>query len=122
WHIIDARAQIVGKLAANIATLLTGKHKPTYVHRFDCGDNVVVVNAQEVVFTGRKWTQKLYQHHTGWPGGLRTIVAKDLLAKFPERILQRAVRGMLPKNMLRKQRLNRLHVYAGPDHPHDPQV
>lgn len=90
--------------------------------RFDCGDHVIVVNAKDVVFTGRKWEQKEYHHHTGWPGGLRTIRAKDLLAKFPERIIGRAVRGMLPKNLLRKQRMMRLHVYPEADHPHDAQL
>lgn len=115
-------AQVVGKLASSLATLLIGKHKPTYVPRFDCGDHVVVVNAKEIVFTGRKWEQKTYNHHTGWPGGLREIGAKDMLAKFPERILGRAVRGMLPKNLLRKQRMMRLHVFPGPEHVHEAQV
>jgi large subunit ribosomal protein L13 len=118
-----ARArQVVGKLATNIATLLIGKHKPTYVPRFDCGDHVVVINAKEVVFTGRKWDQKMYRHHTGWPGGLKETLAKDMLRTFPERVIGRAVRSMLPKNLLRKQRLMRLHVFPGPEHAHDAQV
>jgi large subunit ribosomal protein L13 len=115
-------AQVVGKLATNIATLLIGKHKPTYVPRFDCGDHVVVVNAGDVVFTGRKWTQKMYAHHTGWPGGLKEMSAADMLRKFPDRIIPRAVRSMLPKNLLRKQRLQRLHVFAGAEHPHAAQI
>lgn len=146
WHLIDARAQVrrgklpwkpsnpsfssqhltasqvVGRLASQIATLLTGKHKPTYVPRLDGGDHVVVVNATEVVFTGRKWDQKLYRHHTGWPGGLKEMSARRMREKFPERILEYAVKGMLPKNTLRKQRMNRLHVYPGPEHMHEAQI
>mmetsp|Transcript_8733 Transcript_8733/g.24086 ORF Transcript_8733/g.24086 Transcript_8733/m.24086 type:complete len:198 (+) Transcript_8733:10-603(+) len=122
WHLIDARAQVVGRLSSQIATLLMGKHKPTYVPRFDCGDHVVVINAKDVVFTGRKWDQKLYRHHTGWPGGLREVPAKRMLERHAERIIGRAVRGMLPKNMLRKQRIMRLRVYPGVEHPHDAQL
>jgi len=122
WHLIDARAQVVGRLAKNVAELLTGKHKPTHVPRLDGGDHVVVINAAEIEFTGRKWTQKMYRHHTGWMGGLKETLAKDMLKKFPERILEYAVKGMLPKNKLRKQRMMRLHVFPGATHTHGAEL
>jgi len=117
WHLFDANKQVVGKLSGNISRLLAGKHKPNYDPRWDGGDNVVVINAKKVVFEGDKWRSKKYRHHTGYPGGLKTVIAKDLLAKFPERILQKAVNGMLPKTFHRASRMRRLHIFDDEKHP-----
>lgn len=112
WHLVDARGQVVGRLATQIAKLLTGKHKPTYVPHIDSGDRVVVVNARDIVFTGKKRTQKLYRWHTGYPGGLKQLTARQVFERAPERVLTAAVSGMLPKNRLRKHRLRRLRVFT----------
>mmetsp|Transcript_9268 Transcript_9268/g.13925 ORF Transcript_9268/g.13925 Transcript_9268/m.13925 type:complete len:151 (+) Transcript_9268:41-493(+) len=119
WHLIDAKYQIVGKLASQIAPILTGKHKPTYAPNVVCGDVVVVINASEVHFTGRKWTQKKYQWHTGYPGGLKQRTPREQMARRPEEVLRRAVMGMLPKNSLRRKMIGLLKVYEGEAHPHE---
>ncbi|MGL4514690.1 MAG: 50S ribosomal protein L13 [Lacipirellulaceae bacterium] len=120
WHIVDAADKIVGRLASDIATILMGKHKPTYTPHIDTGDFVVVVNAEKVKFTGKKWEQKTYAWYTGYPRQ-RTITADKRLEKKPEMILTEAVRRMLPKNKLASAMLAKLKVYAGPEHPHQAQ-
>lgn len=124
WHLVDAKDQVVGRLAAGLARVLMGKHKPTYSPHLDHGDNVVLINAGKVRFTGRKYEKKLYRWHTGWPGGLREITPRQLVQvkQQPEQIIQRAVAGMLPKNKLRNQRMKRLHVYVGEQHSFDPKM
>jgi large subunit ribosomal protein L13 len=121
WYIIDASGQTVGRLASEVARLLRGKHKPTFVSHLDCGDNVIIVNAEKVVFTGNKWEEKNFYHHSGWIGGIKAIPAKVMLATYPERILTHAVRGMIPKNKLGRKVIANLKVYKGPDHPHAAQ-
>lgn len=121
WYVVDASGQTVGRLATQIARVLIGKHKPEFSYNVNAGDFVVVVNADKVTFTGRKWTQKEYRHHSGYPGGLKSVTAASMLRKHPERILETAVRGMLPKNRLRDIRMTYLKVYAQPDHPHQAQ-
>lgn len=121
WYVVDATDQVVGRLASRIATILMGKDKPTYTDFLDTGDFVIVVNAEKVKFTGAKWDSKVYYRHSGRPGGLREIGAREMLAKHPERLLQLAVKGMLPKNKLGRHMLKRLKVYAGPEHPHQAQ-
>ena len=121
WYIADAQDQIVGRLASEIAVLLMGKHKPTYTPHVDSGDFVIVVNAEKVQFSGKKWEQKEYTWYTGYPG-LRKINAETRLKKHPELILKEAVRRMLPKNKLGRQMLSKLKVFAGADHPHQAQT
>lgn len=121
WFIIDADGKTVGRLATSAARLLMGKNKPTYTPFIDMGDHVVIINAEKVVFTGNKLKDKIYRHHTGWPGGLKEIAAEKLLARYPERILEKAIRGMLPKNKLGRKMGKKLKVYAGSDHPHQAQ-
>lgn len=120
WHVIDATDQVVGRLASRIAVLLMGKHRPTYTPHVDTGDFVVVVNAEKVKFTGKKWEQKEYRWYTGYPGQ-RSIKAAKRLESKPELILHEAVRRMLPKNKLAFKMIGKLKVYAGPDHPHQAQ-
>jgi len=121
WYVVDAEGQTLGRLAARIAPILKGKHKPIYTPHLDCGDFVIVVNAEKVRVTGRKLDQKFYYRHSGYPGGLKKISLRDQLAKHPERVLQAAVRGMLPKNRLGRQMIKKLKVYAGGEHPHQAQ-
>lgn len=121
WWIVDADEQVVGRLASQIAVILMGKHRPTYTPHVDTGDFVVVVNADKVVFTGKKWDQKQYTWYTGHPG-LRSETAAKRLARKPERILHDAVRRMLPKNKLATQMLQKLKIYAGAEHPHQAQM
>jgi large subunit ribosomal protein L13 len=121
WWVIDAEGQVLGRLASAVATRLRGKDKPTFAPHMDGGDFVVVVNAAKVRVTGRKLEQKLYYRHSGYPGGLRATPLGEMLAKRPERAIELAVRGMLPKNALGHQLLGKLKVYAGPDHPHAAQ-
>ena len=121
WYIVDAEGETLGRLASRIAPILKGKHKPVYTPHLDCGDYVIIVNAEKVRVTGRKMDQKLYYRHSGYPGGLRSISLKDQLAKHPERVLQAAIRGMLPKNKLGRRMLKKLKVYAGDSHPHQAQ-
>jgi large subunit ribosomal protein L13 len=121
WLIIDANGQTVGRLATEAARILMGKNKPTYTPYIDVGDHVIVINAEKVVFTGNKWQDKVYRHHTGWPGGLKEITAQKQLQQHPTRILELAIRGMLPKNKLGRKMGKKLKVYVGTDHPHQAQ-
>ena len=121
WYVVDAAGQRLGTLAVRIARALSGKHKPTWTPHIDDGDHVVVLNAAQVELGGDKWNQKLYRRHSGFPGGLRTETAADVRDKHPERLIERAVRGMLPTNRMREDQLRRLKVYAGADHPHAAQ-
>lgn len=121
WYVIDLEGQTVGRAATRIATLLRGKHKPTFTPHVDTGDFVVVVNADKVVFRGNKIDQKKYYRHSGYPGGLTERTAREMLARFPDRVIMSAVRGMLPKNALGRQIIKKLKVYAGPEHPHQAQ-
>jgi large subunit ribosomal protein L13 len=118
WYVVDATGQRLGVLAVRIAKALSGKHKPTWTPHIDDGDHVVVLNADKVELGGNKWLQKVYRRHSGFPGGLRTETALDVKNKYPERLVERAVRGMLPTNRMRDVQLRRLKVYAGNDHPH----
>ncbi len=121
WLVVDVEGQILGRAASKIASLLRGKHKPSYTPHVDCGDNVIVLNADKIRMTGNKWYQKEYIRHTGYPGGQRVIGANDMLLKHPERIVEMAVRGMLPKTKLGRQMFRNLRVYAGAEHPHAAQ-
>lgn len=121
WFVIDAQGQTLGRLASRAATILRGKHKPNYTPHVDCGDFVIIVNADKVHVTGQKMTQKKYYHHSGYLGGLKEISLRDQLQKFPDRVLEAAVRGMLPKNRLGRRMFKKLKVYAGPNHPHQAQ-
>ena len=121
WHVIDGDGLVVGRLASNIAAILRGKHKPSYTPHVDCGDHVIVVNAEKVRFTGQKLDKKEYVRHTGYPGGQRRTTPREVLAKHPERIIEKAVKGMLPKTKLGRQMYKKLHVVVGPDHKHQAQ-
>jgi large subunit ribosomal protein L13 len=121
WWLLDAQDKVLGRLATRIARLLTGRGKPTYTPHLDCGDFVVVVNAEKVRVTGRKLQNKVYYHHTGYPGGLVAEPYSRLQERYPERIIVRAVKGMLPRNRLRARMLKRLKVYPGSTHPHQAQ-
>ncbi len=121
WYVIDASGYVLGRLATQIATLLRGKHKPTYTPSMDGGDFVIVVNVEKIRITGRKADQKVYYHHTGYPGGIRGTPYKMMLQKHPDRILRRAVKGMLPKNRMGRHLLSKLRIYAGAHHPHAAQ-
>ena len=122
WHVVDARNQIVGRLAPQLAHLLAGKHKPTYVPHVDAGDYVVVVNARHAVLTGNKMRDKLYKWHTGWMGGLKSLTARQVHERAPERLIEHAVKGMLAPNNLRKERLGRLRIFPDEAHEHARQV
>jgi len=122
WLLIDAEGLVVGRLAALIATRLRGKHKPSYTPHMDCGDNIVVVNAQKVVLTGNKRTDKVYYWHTGYPGGIKSRTADKILdGRFPERVLEKAVERMMPGGPLSRRQMKNLKVYAGAEHPHEAQ-
>ena len=121
WHVIDASDVVLGRLASQAAVLLRGKHKPTFAPHVDTGDFVIIVNAGQVALTGNKRQQKLAYRHSGYPGGLRATGYVELLDKHPERAVEKAVRGMLPKNTLGRAMLGKLKVYAGPEHPHAAQ-
>lgn len=121
WYIIDAADKTVGRLATEIATILRGKHKPEFTPHVDMGDFVIVINAEKVVFTGKKLQNKLYRRHSLYPGGLRETTAAEMLRTKPERVLFSAVKGMLPKNSLGAKMLTKLRVYAGTEHPHTAQ-
>ncbi len=122
WHVVDATGQPLGRLASHVAQLLRGKHKPTYAPHLDVGDYVVVINAERVSVTGRKLTQKMYYRHSGYPGGFKAVSLRDMLQKHPTRVIEHAVRGMLPHTVLGRQIFKKLKVYAGPNHPHGGQV
>ncbi|MCS6907432.1 MAG: 50S ribosomal protein L13 [Anaerolineales bacterium] len=121
WILVDANGQNLGRLASQIAYLLLGKHKPNFTPGVEMGDYVVVINAERIQVTGKKMTEKFYYRHSGYPGGLKAISLRDLLAKHPERVIRLAVWGMLPKNRLGRRLIKNLKVYAGPDHPHQAQ-
>jgi len=121
WIVIDATNQVVGRLCARIAMILRGKHKTSYTPHVDCGDNVIVINADKVRFTGNKWADKEYVRHTGYPGGQRFVTASVLMQKKPIAVVEKAVKGMLPKNRLGAELYRNLHVYAGNEHPHQAQ-
>lgn len=121
WVIIDAEGAVLGRLSSLIASMLRGKHKTNYTPHVDCGDNVVVINAEKVVLTGKKWSDKEYVRHTGYPGGQRFTTAQEMLKKNPISLVENAVRGMLPKNRLGSALYRNLHVYAGATHPHEAQ-
>ena len=123
WVLIDAKGLVVGRLASIIALRLRGKHLPTFTPHVDCGDNVIVINADKVVLTGRKRDQKVYYHHTGYPGGIKERTAKFILeGRFPERVVEKAVERMLPRGPLGRQQLGNLRVYGGAEHPHAAQT
>lgn len=121
WRVIDAEGQRLGRLATEIATILRGKNKPTFTPHMDTGDFVIVVNAEKVVVTGRKASTKLYRRHSGRPGGMKVETFEKLQARIPQRIIEQAVKGMLPKTSLGRRQFTKLKVYAGPEHPHQAQ-
>lgn len=121
WYVIDATDVVLGRLASQVATLLRGKHKPIFAPHIDTGDFVIVVNADKVVLTGNKLQQKKAYRHSGYPGGLRAMPYSELMRKRPERAVEKAVKGMLPKNSLGRKMAKKLKVYAGPEHPHQAQ-
>lgn len=121
WYVVDASNQVLGRLASEIARRLRGKHKPEYTPHMDTGDYIIVVNAEKIQVTGRKRTDKIYYHHTGYIGHMKSITFEKLLQKAPERIIEHAVKGMLPKNPLGRAMFRKLKVYAGPEHKHEAQ-
>ncbi|SHJ96325.1 LSU ribosomal protein L13P [Geosporobacter subterraneus DSM 17957] len=121
WYVIDADGKPLGRLASEVASILRGKKKPIFTPHVDTGDFVIIVNAEKVLFTGKKLDKKLYRHHTGHPGGLKEVTARELMAKKPEQALKLAIKGMLPKNSLGRQMFTKLKVYAGAEHNHQAQ-
>lgn len=122
WVVVDAQGEILGRLSSKIAMMIRGKHKPSFTPHVDCGDNVIVINADKVKLTGNKFEDKQYVSYTGYPGGQRFISPKELMAKHPSRVVEKAVRGMLPKGILGRALFKNLHVYAGATHPHEAQT
>lgn len=121
WYLVNAEGKVLGRMATELVKILKGKNKPTYTPHLDTGDFVIVVNAGKVTLTGKKMKDKIYYHHTGYPGGIKEITAEKLLMKKPTEMIRMAVKGMLPKNSLGRQMLRKLKVYAGPKHPHEAQ-
>ena len=121
WVIVDAESAVLGRLASEVAKMIRGKHKPGFTPHVDCGDNVIIINADKIKLTGKKRTDKIYTRYTGYPGGQRFATPRIWLDKFPGRVLEHAVRGMLPKNRLGRQLFTNLYVYAGTEHPHAAQ-
>ena len=121
WYVVDAEGKTLGRLASQVATILRGKNKPIYTPHVDCGDNVIVINAETIAVTGKKLTDKLYVTYSGFPGGKKEVMLKDMLANKPEEVIRHAVKGMLPDGKLGRQMFKKLHVYAGPDHKHEAQ-
>jgi large subunit ribosomal protein L13 len=121
WYVVDATGKTLGRLCTEIANRLRGKHKPEFTPHVDTGDYIIVVNAEKIAVTGNKASGKIYQHHTGYPGGIKAISFEKLLVKSPETIIEKAVKGMMPKNKLSRTMLSKLKVYAGNDHPHSAQ-
>ena len=121
WVLIDAENIVLGRLASEVAKILRGKHKPEFTPHVDCGDNVIVINAEKVLLTGKKMTDRIYLRHTGYPGGQRKQTPKEILDKYPERLVEKAVRGMLPKNKLGRQLFRNLQVVVGPEHKYEAQ-
>jgi len=121
WYIVDATNQVLGRMSTQIAYILRGKHKTYFTPHVDCGDNVIVINAEKVTLTGKKWDGKEYVRHSGYPGGQRITTASDMMKKFPTRMVETAVKKMLPRNKLGSELFRNLFVYAGPEHPHQAQ-
>ena len=121
WIVIDAKDQVLGRLSSEVAKRIRGKHKPGFTPHVDCGDNVIVINSDQIKLTGNKWTDKVYVRHSGYPGGQKTTTPKQLMAKSSTKIVEKAVKGMLPKNRLGRAIFNNLYVYEGADHPHEAQ-
>ena len=121
WYVVDADGQVLGRLASEVARILSGKHKPTWAPYLDMGDHVIVVNASKIRVTGQKADSKIYYNHSQYPGGLREVPLERMLRERPERVIERAVRGMLPSTRLGRAMLKKLNVYAGPEHPHEAQ-
>lgn len=121
WYVIDAEGKVLGRLAAEIASVLRGKKKPIFTPHVDCGDFVIVINADKVVLTGNKLNQKIHAYHTGYPGGRKEVVYAEMMEKRPEKVIELAVKGMLPKNRLGRKMIKKLKVYAGNEHPHAAQ-
>ena len=121
WYVVDATGYTLGRLASEVAKVLRGKNKPTYTPSMDTGDYVIVVNAEKITVTGKKLDDKVYYNHSGWVGGLKETTLREMLAKHPERVIEHAVKGMLPKGPLGRQMYTKLHVYVGPDHKHAAQ-
>ena len=121
WYVVDAKGKTLGRLASEVAAILRGKHKPEFTPHVDTGDFVIVINAKDVHLTGKKLSKKIYYRHSGWPGGLKKITAGDMRNTRPERMIELAVKGMLPKTSLGRRQLRKLKVYAGPEHPHQAQ-
>lgn len=122
WYVIDAEGKVLGRLASEIASVLRGKKKPIFTPHVDCGDFVIVINADKVVLTGDKLNQKIHAYHTGYPGGRKEIVYSEMIEKRPEKVIELAVKGMLPKSRLGRQMIKKLKVYAGAEHPHAAQL
>jgi len=122
WYVIDAEGKVLGRLASEIASILRGKKKPIFTPHVDTGDFVIVINADKVVLTGNKLNQKIHAYHTGYPGGRREVVYSEMIQKRPERVIELAVKGMLPKNRLGRKMIKKLKVYAGAEHPHTAQT
>ncbi|CEE00024.1 MULTISPECIES: 50S ribosomal protein L13 [Bacillaceae] len=121
WYVVDAAGQTLGRLASEVASILRGKHKPTYTPHVDTGDHVIIINAEKIELTGNKLADKKYYRHSQHPGGLKVRTADEMRTNYPERMLELAVKGMLPKNSLGRQMFKKLHVYRGPEHPHQAQ-
>jgi large subunit ribosomal protein L13 len=121
WYVVDASGMVLGRLATQVASRLRGKHNPLFTPHVDCGDSVIVINADKIILTGRKWDQKMYHRHSGYSGGLKSLTAKNLLEKRAEDLVRFAVKGMLPKNRLGSKILKKLKVYTGGNHPHEAQ-
>ena len=122
WYVIDAEGKVLGRLASEIASVLRGKRKPIFTPHVDCGDFVIVINADKVVLTGNKLNQKIHAYHTGYPGGRREVVYAEMMEKRPEKVIELAVKGMLPKNRLGRKMIKKLKVYTGSEHPHTAQA
>lgn len=121
WVVVDATDLVLGRMGSKVAKLLRGKYKPNFTPHVDCGDNVIIINAEKVQLTGNKWTDRIYLSYTGYPGGQRDVTPARLMAKSPEKLMMKVIKGMLPKNRLGAQMLRNLHVYAGSEHPHEAQ-
>ena len=121
WYVVDATDMTLGRLASEVAKVLRGKNKPIFTPHIDCGDNVIVINAEKIKVTGKKMDQKVYYHHSDYVGGLKEATLREMLAKKPEKVIELAVKGMLPKGPLGRQMFTKLHVYAGPEHKHEAQ-
>ncbi len=122
WYVVDADGQTLGRLATQVATILRGKHKPTYTPHVDTGDHVIIINAEKIHLTGNKLQDKKYYRHSGYPGGIKSTTAGELLNRYPERVIRAAVWGMIPHNKLGRQMIKKLNIYAGAEHPHQAQM